>query len=374
MSDKRKLYVVSISTISALLLIFLIPFDTAGRILAAIAIAIAAVISYLFIKKRPILSMNKNQVVLILTVVALVYLMLYYLSGLHFGFYNNPYALNLKLFVTFCVPTAVVIVASEVFRYVMRAQEDRWSDILSYLACVVAEITICSTVTVGLSSFSNFMDLVGETLFSAVMANLLYHYLTKRYGFYPNIIYRAITSLYIYLIPYTSAMSDAIHIFIKLMLPIAIYLFIDALFERKRRYALAKKSRLEKPITVIAVTIMLFVLMLISNQFKYGMYVIATESMTGEINKGDAVIYDRYDDQTIIEGQVIAFREGKSVIIHRVEDIQIINGTTRYYTKGDANGDRDTGYRTDGDIIGLVNHKIPFIGYPTIWLRSLFSH
>ena len=374
MFDQRKLHVVSISTISALLLIFLIPFDTAGRILTAIAIVIAAVISYLFIKKRPILSMNKNQVVMILTVVALVYLMLYYLSGLHFGFYKNPYALNLKLFFTFCIPTAVVIVASEIFRYVMRAQEDRLADILSYLSCVVAEITICSTVTVGLSSFSNFMDLVGKTFFPAVMANLLYHYLTKRYGFYPNIIYRSITSLYIYIIPYTSAMSEAIHIFIKLMLPIAIYLFIDSLFERKRRYALAKKSRLEKPITVIAVIIMLVVLMLISNQFQYGMYVIATESMTGEINKGDAAIYERYDDQTIIEGQVVAYRDGKSVIIHRVEDIQIINGSARYYTKGDANDNRDAGYRTDGDIIGLVNFKIPFIGYPTIWLRSLFSH
>jgi signal peptidase len=374
MSDKRKLYVISISTLSALLLIFLIPFDTAGRILTATAIAVAAVICYLFIKKRPILSMNKNQVLIVLTSIALVYLMLYYLSGLNFGFYKNPYALNLEFFLTFFIPTAVVITASEVFRYVMRAQEDRIADMLCFLSCVVAEITICSTATVGMSSFSNFMDLVGETFFPAVMANLLYHYLTKRYGFYPNIIYRAITTLYIYIIPYTSAMSDAIHIFIKLMLPIAIFLFIDSLFEKKRRYALAKKSRLEKPITIIAVTIMLVVLMLISNQFQYGMYVIATDSMTGEINKGDAAIYERYDDQTIIEGQVIAYREGKSVIIHRVDDIQIINGTTRYYTKGDANGDRDTGYRTDGDIVGLVNFKIPYIGYPTIWLRSLFSH
>lgn len=374
MSDKRKLHVISISTLSALLLIFLIPFDTAGRILTAVAISAAAVICYLFIKKRPILSMNKNQVLMILTSIALVYLILYYLSGLSFGFYKNPYALNLEFFLTFFIPTVVVIAASEVFRYVMRAQEDRMADMLCYLSCVVAEITICSTATVGMSSFSNFMDLVGETFFPAVMANLLYHYLTKRYGFYPNIIYRAITTLYIYVIPYTSAMSDAIHIFIKLMLPIAIFLFIDSLFEKKRRYALAKKSRFEKPITIIAVTIMLVVLMLISNQFQYGMYVIATDSMTGEINKGDAAIYERYDDQTIVEGQVIAYREGKSVIIHRVDDIQIINGTTRYYTKGDANGDRDTGYRTDGDIIGLVNFKIPYIGYPTIWLRSLFSH
>lgn len=374
MSDKKKLQAVSISTLSALLLIFLIPFDTAGRILAAVAIAIAAVISYLFIKKRPILSMNKDQILMIMAIIAPVYLMLYYLSGLGFGFYKNPYALRLEFVFTFFIPTAVVIVGSEIFRYVIRAQENKAADIMCFLSCVVAEITICSTATVGMSSFSNFMDLVGETFFPTVIANLLYHYLSKRYGFYPNIVYRAITSLYIYVIPYTSAMSDALHVFVKLMLPIAIYLFIDSLFEKKRRYALAKKSRLEKPITVIAIAIMLFVLMLISNQFRFGTYVIATDSMTGEINKGDAAIYERYDDQTIIEGQVIAYREGKSVIIHRVDDIQIINGAARYYTKGDANEDRDIGYRTDADIIGLVNFKIPFVGYPTVWLRSLFSH
>ena len=374
MSDKTKLQAIYISTLSALLLVFLIPFDTAGRILAAAIIAAAAATSYLFVKKRPILSMNKNQVTMLMSIIGLVYLMLYYLSGLGFGFYKNPYALKLEFVFTFFLPTAVVIVASEIFRYVMRAQEDKAADIICFLSCIVAEITICSTATVAISSFSHFMDMVGETVFPVVMGNVLYHYISKRYGFYPNIIYRAITSLYIYLIPYTSAMSEALHVFIKLLLPIAIYLFIDSLFEKKRRYALAKKSKLEVPITVLAVVIMLVVLMLISNQFSIGLYVIATDSMTGEINKGDAVLYERYDDQTILEGQVVAYKEGKSVIIHRVNDIQIINGASRYYTKGDANENADAGYRTDGDIVGLVNFKIPFIGYPTIWLRSLFDH
>ena len=114
--------------------------------------------------------------------------------------------------------------------------------------------------------------------------------------------------------------------------------------------------------------------MLISNQFYYGSLVIATDSMTGEINKGDMIIYERYEDQLVIEGQVIVFEKNKSVIVHRVADIKIINGETRYYTKGDANEDLDTGYITDSNIIGLVNYKIPFLGYPTIWVRSLFKH
>ena len=61
------------------------------------------------------------------------------------------------------------------------------------------------------------------------------------------------------------------------------------------------------------------------------------------------------------------------MIVHRVADIQIINGTTRYYTKGDANEDLDTGFITDANIVGLVNYKLPFVGFPTLWIRSLFK-
>lgn len=373
MSDKRKLNIISSSTLAALLLIFLIPFDTAGRILAAVAIAAAAVLSYIFLKKRPIPSINTKQVLMMMSIISLVYLMLYYLSGLAFGFYRNPYALRVEFLLTFFLPTALVIVASEVFRYVIRAQEDKRADVLCYISCVIAEITVCSTVSVALSSFSNFMDLVGKTLFPAIIANLLYHYLIKRYGYYPNIVYRAITSLYIYIIPYRPAMAESLLVFANLMIPLAIYAFIDSLFEKKRTLALGKKSKLEKPITVVAIAIMLSVIMLVSNQFRFGTYVIATESMTGELNVGDAAIYEKYKDQTIIKGQVIAFKDGKSVVVHRVDNIEIINGITRYYTKGDANEDRDAGFITDGDIVGLINFKIPYIGYPTIWLRSLFS-
>ena len=67
------------------------------------------------------------------------------------------------------------------------------------------------------------------------------------------------------------------------------------------------------------------------------------------------------------------FEKDDATIIQRVADIKIINGNTRYYTKGDVNEDLDNGYITDADIIGLVNLKLPYLGYPTLWVRSLFS-
>lgn len=373
MTDKKVLHIISASTLAALLIIFFIPFDTVGRVLAAFALAVAAAASYIFIKKRSILSMNKKQVTMIITAIAFVYLMLYYLSGIKLGFFKNPYALNGSVFFTRFLPTVAVIVASEIMRYILRAQEDKTADLLSYLSCVVGEMIVCSTASVAISSFNNFMDLVALTMFPAIIANLLYHYLSKRYGFYPNMIYRLITSLYIYIIPVKPNVSNSLMAFITLMMPLIIFLFVDSLYERKIRYALEKKSKLAIPITVIAVAIMIFVVLVVSNQFVIGSYVIATESMTGELNKGDAAIYERYEDQTVAEGQVIAFEKDDIVVIHRVVDIQIINGQTRYFTKGDTNDSNDSGFIFDSNIIGLVKFKIPFIGYPTLWLRSLFS-
>jgi signal peptidase len=95
--------------------------------------------------------------------------------------------------------------------------------------------------------------------------------------------------------------------------------------------------------------------------------------MTGELNKGDVVIFESYTNQHIEEGQVIVFEKSNTMIVHRVIDIKVINGSARYYTKGDANDDPDAGYITGSSIVGLANHKIPVLGYPTLWMRSLFK-
>ena len=373
MIDKKKLHIVSISTLAALLVIFFIPFETAGRIIAAVLMASIAVVASVLIKKRTIPSINKHQVLWIVSIITVVYLMLYYLSGIKFGFVNNFYALNVKYILSRAVPVAVIIYFSERYRHVMRAQEDKAADVLAYCVCVLAEMIACATASVAISSFDHFMDLVAATMLPAVVSNLLYHYLTRRYGIYPPVIYRAITTLYIYFIPITPAMADSMRCFISMVVPAGIYIFIDAMFEKKRRYALAKKSKLRVPITVLALLIMMSSVMLISNQFRYGLLVIVTDSMTGELNRGDAAIYERYEDQTIEEGQVIVFKRNNSMIVHRVDEIQIVNGRKRYYTKGDANDGQDADFRYDSDIVGVVNHKIPYIGFPTLLMRGMFT-
>jgi signal peptidase I len=59
-------------------------------------------------------------------------------------------------------------------------------------------------------------------------------------------------------------------------------------------------------------------------------------------------------------------------VVHRVVDIKEVNGVIRYYTKGDANKQKDTGYVVKEDIVGVVKFKVKYIGYPTLALREMF--
>ena len=376
MTDKRIIRISSALVFAALLVALIVPFGESGRIVAAFLLLPAAALIPLFLKKRNILSINKNQVLLVVTVIALLYVMAYYLTGLEFGFYNNPNRLSLKNFFRFFLPIAAIITFTEIVRYVLVAQNDKLTRALCYCSCVMADMLICSNIP-SVTNISRFMDLVAGALFPAILSNLLYNYLSKRYGFYPNLVFRAIIILHSYVIPIKTGISESLLNFFNVLFPIAVYLFIDALYEKKRRYALGNTSKfwrvMSTLLTVIVLILMTGTIMVISNQFYIGAYVIATESMTGEINKGDVAIYESYEDQFIREGQVIVFEKGSSMVVHRVVKIEIINGNKRYYTKGDNNEDWDFGFITDADIVGLVNLKLPYLGYPTLWMRSLFK-
>lgn len=370
MSDKKILHTISISTLAALVISFF--FGTGGRIAAAILMAGVCVATIVLIKKRGIPNYIYPEIIMMMSVIALVSVMLYYMTGLIFGFARTSYGSTGQVILNYIIPIPVIITATELVRNVMLAQEDKASNILSYLSCVVADVLIHYSLS-DILSFRKFMDIIAMVFLPSVLSNLLYHYLAKRYGIIPNIAYRLIITIHPYIIHYISTIPNSLLAFINLLIPLAIYLFIDYLYEKKKRYALSRNSKIGIAVTAVLLVLMIALVMLVSNVFRFGAYVIATESMTGELNKGDIAIYEQYDDQKITEGQVIVFKKGNSNVVHRVVDIVNINGQNRYYTKGDMNSENDLGYITDSNIRGLVELKIPYLGYPTLWLRELVS-
>ena len=373
-TEKKSLYIISGTLLAALVIALFAP-SGSGRILAAILLLPGAAFCWLFLKKRPILSIHTKTVLLLISVMGLLYFVLYYMSGLAVGFTRTPYGLWTSTIFRFILPIGAIVVCSELVRFVLCAQHGKWGKVFAYLICLLSDVLISSNFA-GVTNFSKFIDVVGLALLPSILYNLLYNYLTVRYGFWPNIIYKAFTVWVFYLIPYDSAISKGIVGLVNLFLPIVIYFFIDSLYEQKKRYALGRNNVFIRitsiVLMVVVIVFMVGTVMLISNHFDYGAYVVATGSMTGELNKGDIAIYERYEEQQIAEGQVIVFEHNGAIVLHRVVKKEIINGIARYYTKGDANDNIDAAWRGRGDIVGIVQYRLPYIGFPTLWLRSLF--
>ena len=252
------------------------------------------------------------------------------------------------------------------------AQNARFIGILSYIIGILSELLVFSTLE-SITTFSRFMDAMGLYLLPAVTANILYNFLAKNYGFLPGIAYRLLTTLYSYVLPIYPQTPDVLFSFAKLLIPLAIYAFIGALYTKRKSYE-KPKSRISGWISMgLAAIFMISIVLLISGEFRYRTLVIATESMTGELTKGDAIVYEEYDDHYIQEQDILVFLQDDRRIVHRVVEIERINGANRYYTKGDANDDMDPDYITDADIEGVVRFKIPYFGNLSLWLRDAFK-
>ena len=370
--DKKVLYTISLIILAVLLIALFVDMGS-SKIITAVLLVPMALATLFLIKKRSSLSINKREVLLLLAVIGVLYVILIQMTGIFFEFYKNPYFGSSMALLTSALPTAIIIIATEIIRYVLLSQKSKFVDIVTFLSCIIAEVLMLSNLA-GINTFNQFMDLVGMTLFPAISANVFYHYVSKHYGALPNIAYRLITTLYIYFVPTETGMNDALMACIKIFMPMIVFVLVSALYQKKKKNAVRKGSKLSAVATVLTVVICLSVSMLISCQFRFGAIVIATESMTGEINKGDMIVYERYDGQKIKEGQIIVFEKDRSLIVHRVIEIDNQHGELRYITKGDANEDADVGYITAADIVGTTDIKLPFVGYPTLWLRELISN
>ncbi len=371
--DKRKVYIFSTVLFALLVILLFIPKDI-SRTVTAVLLVFSAVAALFFIKKRKIPSINRKTVAVLLFAIAGLSIVLYYLTGTRFGFLDNPYAASFGKSILYVLCVAASVVAMEIIRNVVVSQEDKLSLVLITLSGIAADVLI-STKSVTAVNFNGFVDLLALVLFPAVTANLFYNYVSKRYGVLPNILYRLPIVLYVYVITVLPRMPDSLLAFARLLIPILAYFFINMLYgKRKKRATAGRRWKWLAPV-VFAVTsfFMISIAMLISCRFRFGVIVIATESMTGEINKGDAIVFESYDGDIILEGDVIVYDKEGARIVHRVVEIEKINGQTRYYTKGDANEYNDEGFITDANILGRVNFKITGIGYPTLWLRSIFT-
>ena len=143
--DKKMLY--AISTISfAILLVILALTAKNSKIITAVAMALIAPVIFVLIKKRGALSISKREALLLTTVLAALYVIMILIAGTFVTSYKNPYFVNGERLLTQILPLVVIIVGSEIVRYVLLCQKDKYASAMSWLICVLAEVLMFSGI------------------------------------------------------------------------------------------------------------------------------------------------------------------------------------------------------------------------------------
>ena len=370
---KDKIIIYILEFVLLLTLIFaLFVSNIFSNIVLAIFLSVYAFSLKKIIKKRKINSIYQKQLIFFMLGFAIIYLILFYIIGFYFGYYENPIKLSFHSIINYTIPIGIIIITSEVIRKILLSQKIKFSKMITFVCMVLIDLIIYTKVY-EFTTYNDFLTILGLIFFSSISCNLLYNYISIRFGDKSIIIYRLITILYAYLIPIIPDVLVFFRAILRMLYPYIIYLVLEYSYSKSNFHVAYKDKKKNIIQNTIWIILMLILVMLISCKFSYGIIVIGSGSMTGTINIGDAILYESYKQQDIYKDDIIVFYKDDVQTIHRVVEVINSNGEIRYYTKGDANYEMDNGYITSKDIIGISKLKIKYIGYPSIWIRDIFN-
>ena len=302
-----------------------------NKIIFAIFLILFCIISNVFVKSIKTESKDKKKIILLMTVFSIIYILVLYIIGVFVGFYRNPITFSIKELFSRILPISAIIVVAELIRNTFVTRKNKMVTIIITIALVLVDILLNISLYKAFN-LGNILTLIGYVGLSSISVNLLCNYIIKRHGYVPNIIYRIILTMYIYILPIIPDVYLFFQAVFRIMYPYIIYLVIDFAFTTDN-FKLAIKNKKVSAITlIISICICILIVLLVSCKFRYGIMVVGSSSMAESINKGDVVFFEKYNGQTLEEGQVIIFNKENIVTIHRIEDIQILNGNTIYYT------------------------------------------
>ena len=297
--DKIKSFALEFILIPILLFALFVP-DIFTRWLIAIILFVYAVITSNMLKRKKEKSYHKDKIFILMIIFAVVYLGIYYLMGLYFGLVQSKILFSLNTLIKIIIPLAISIISTEIIRNIFLSQKIEIaykshvvdiSPMLTFIGMVLVDLLIYTGVY-DLSSLDSFLTALGFVLFSSISCNLLYNYVTSRYDSRGIIVYRLITTLFYYIIPIVPDVYIFLRTFLRMLYPHIMYMIIEKLFAKYDfaiSYSDKQKAIVSNTILTIATVL---IIMLVSCEFRFGVMVIGSRSMTGTLNKGDAVIYE----------------------------------------------------------------------------------
>lgn len=332
-----------------------------------------SLLTYFFTKDFRNRNKNKYSKRQNVIIIVISYCLIYYLSGLIFGFFKNSYSLTINGIISNFFSFFVIAILQEYIRYrVVNLSKSRFSLVFITLILILMDINL--VYLLGISNKTMMFQYFLESVLPIVILNITLTYMVCNIDFLSSLLYRCVVvgiSLFSPIIP---RHEWIITNFLYFMILLATMYSVDSLLvleDKRTRKRERQHDKIFWPLFVVAFLFILFVIGI----FKYQPIAIMSNSMEDYFSRGDVVIIEKMKDGDldIEKGNVIYYNHNNNYITHRVVDIQKRNNTCIYYTKGDNNDNVDPWEVSANEVKGIVRLKIKYLGWLSVWLYELLQ-
>lgn len=345
-------------------------------IIGILALETIILTKYFGIEKEDGIQNSNSMLTILITILA--YYFITYILGLYIGFVTNSHILDFEHILKNILPILVFIFVSEILRYEL-ITKGRKSKVIIYIATILIIILELAKNINGyqLENLEDIVKFMVGIVVPSIAKNIMLSYICYYSSYKAPIIYRVLIEIPSYIIPILPNLGVYVQATVEVILPsIIFYQKYKDNIEKEYKVTAREKDKTGIPYTIVLI-ILIAIILLTSGLFKYYAMAIGSGSMQPIINKGDAIVVEKLNDEekkNIEIGQILVFKNGNTTIVHRVVQINKISEEEHiFYTKGDNNNSYD-GYPVYmEDVIGISKFRIRFIGFPTVWLNEILN-
>lgn len=315
-----------------------------------------------------------NDTIIALTIISLLYDIIYYSFGIIAGYTNNPYSTTISGIVINIFSLWFVIATKEYTRYVLAKRNVTKHRFLYFFSLFIV-FFISDLNIISILNTNNLIILWSKEMMIPLITNLLMLYIAYYTDYKNLLIIRGIIVLPTLIFNAVPDYEWLTIMLFNLSFSFLTYFILQYIINKHQQndaVHVFKHFHLKKWIfnTAIIFVVLSFGLGL----FSVKPTVILSGSMEPNIKPGDMVIIQKIDIEEVVIGDIIEYQLPDFNVVHRIISIEYQNGERYFVTKGDANLNPDKLPVRESQIIGKVILNIPYVGYPTYLIKNMVDN
>lgn len=338
-----------------------------------------AVLTFVFSSNEHQRYKNKIDKIQTIIIAVIVYLIVYFLSGLIFGYQYSPYSHKLDKILVNIWSYIPAIICQEYIRSVLVNYSSRKKYMLAIITVLFVAVELNYTeIDQNFNTMATAFEYMSATLIPSVVKNSLFTYIATIAGYLPNIIYRATIQIVLFITPIFPNLDWFGTAIFEIVTPSVIYFYMNfAQIKTVERVSRRRINR-DNPLNILPVyTALLMFVGFVLGLFRNVPVAIVSDSMVPAFERGDVVVIRKLktsESELLKKNDVLQYELDGRNIVHRIVRIKEDDkGQRTFITKGDNNNAPDIKQVSESQIRGVVKYVIPKIGYPSVWLNDVFS-